>query len=110
MREEENRPEGRAQARVAGRAPGVPGAAGGRRAHLAVPSLQETLTAALRRRVAQRAARDHGAHLPLVGYLCERCLDPPALLVQPALWGGGMGVCAACQQVPPANDEASQPR
>ena len=72
MREEENRPEGRAQARVAGRAPGVPGAAGGRRAHPAVPSLQETLTAALRRRVAQRAARDHGAHPPLVGYLCER--------------------------------------
>jgi hypothetical protein len=109
MREEENRPEGRAQDRVAGRAPGVPGVAGGRRAHPVLPSLQEALTAALRRRVAQRAAWDHGAHPPFVGYLCERCLDAPALLVQLAPWDGEMGVCAACQQVPPADDEASQP-
>jgi hypothetical protein len=58
----------------------------------------EALTAALCRRVAQRAARDHSAHPPLVGYLCERCLDAPALVVQPAPWGGEMGVCAACQE------------
>ena len=63
-----------------------------------VPSLQEALTAALRRRVAQRAARDDSAHPPLVGYLCERYLDAPTLVVQPAPWGGGMGVCAACQE------------
>jgi hypothetical protein len=64
----------------------------------AVPSLQDALTAALRRRMAQRAARDHSAHPPLVGYICERCLDAPALVVQPAPWGGEMGVCAACQE------------
>jgi hypothetical protein len=98
MWEEGNRPEGRAQDRVTGRVSGVHGAAACRRAHPAVPSLEDALTAALRRRVAQRAARDHGAHPPLVGYLCERCLDAPALVVQPAPWGGEMGVCAACQE------------
>jgi hypothetical protein len=108
MREEGNRPEGRVRDRVAGQEAGVHGAAGGRRAHSAVPSFQDALTAALHRRVAQRAARDHDAHPPLVGYLCERCLDAPALLVQPAPWGGEMGVCAACQQAPPADDAASQ--
>jgi hypothetical protein len=117
MGEEGNRPEARAQDQVAGRAPGVHGAApaghpraAGRRARPAVPSLQDALTAALRRRVAQRAAWAHGAHPPLVGSLCERCLDAPAPLVQPAPWGGEMGVCAACQQAPPADNEASQPR
>ena len=105
-------PEGRAQDRVAGREPGVhgaaptvrAGAAGCRRAHPALPSLQDALTAALHRRVAQRAARDYGAHPPLVGYICKRCLDAPALLVQPAPWGGEMGVCAACQQALPTGD------
>ena len=63
------------------------------------------MTAALRQRVAQRAARDHGARQLLVGHICERCLDAPALLVQPAPWGGEMGVCAACQQEPPTGDE-----
>ena len=84
--------------------------AAGRRAHPAVPSFQDALTAVLRRRVAQRAARAHGAHPPLVGYLCERYLDAPALLVQPAPWGGEMGVCAACQLALPTDDEASQTR
>jgi hypothetical protein len=113
MEREGNRPEDRAQDQVIGQAPGVPAAAAAharaacRRAHPAVSSLQEALTAALRRRVAQRAARAHRAHPPLVGYLCERCLDAPALLVQPAPWGGEMGVCAACQLAPPADDEAS---
>ena len=64
-----------------------------------VPSLQEALTAALRRRVAQRAARDPSAHAPLVGSRCERCLDATALGVQPAPWGGEMDVCAACQEI-----------
>src|SRR4029450_8161269 len=112
MREAGNHPEERAHDRVMGRARGVPDAtpavrprtAACRRPHPAMPSLQEALTAALQRRVAQRAARDHGARPPLVGYLCERCLDAPALLVQPAPWGGEMGVCAACQQAPPADD------
>jgi hypothetical protein len=97
MRDKGNCPEGRAQDRVTGRVAGVHGAAACRGAHPAVPSLQETLTAVLRRRVAQRAARDPSAHPPLVGSLCERCLDAPALVVQPAPWGG-MGVCAACQE------------
>jgi hypothetical protein len=117
MGREGNRPEERVQDRVAGRAPGVHDAspadharAAGRRAHSVGPSLQDALTAALRRRVAQRTARAHGAHPPLVGYLCERCLDAPALLVQPAPWGGEMGVCAACQQAPPADDGVSQAR
>jgi len=112
MREAGNRPEERAQDRVAGRAPGEhdaapavrTGAAGTRRPHPVLPPLQEALTAALRRRVAQRAARDHGARPPLVGSLCECCLDAPALLVQPAPWGGELGVCAACQQEPTADD------
>ena len=64
-----------------------------------VPSLQEALTAALRRRVARWATRDPSAHPPLVGSRCERCLDAPALGVQPAPWGGEMDVCAACQEI-----------
>lgn len=35
---------------------------------------------------------------PLPGYLCEQCLDAPAVLVVPAPEGGDMGICAACQQ------------
>jgi len=61
MREEGNRPEERAQDREAGREAGVHGAAGARRTHPALPSLQDALTLALRLRMAQRAARDHGA-------------------------------------------------
>jgi hypothetical protein len=117
MRGEGNCPEEKAQDRVAGRAPGEHDAApavrtgvdGCRRPHPVVPPLQDALTATLRRRVAQWAARDHRARPPLVGSLCERCLDAPALLVQPAPWGGEMGVCAACQQEPPA-DNAETPR
>lgn len=32
----------------------------------------------------------------LSGFLCEACLDAPAVQIQPAPWGGEMGVCAAC--------------
>jgi hypothetical protein len=38
------------------------------------------------------------APTPLPGYLCEQCLDAPAVLVVPAPEGGDMGICAACQQ------------
>ena len=31
------------------------------------------------------------------GHLCEVCLDAPAVHLQPAPWGGEMGVCEACQ-------------
>ena len=35
---------------------------------------------------------------PLPGYLCERCLDAPAIALVPAPGGGEMGLCQACQQ------------
>ena len=31
-----------------------------------------------------------------MGHLCEQCLDAPATLLQPAPWGGEMGVCTPC--------------
>jgi len=31
------------------------------------------------------------------GHLCEVCLDASATHLQPAPWGGEMGVCEACQ-------------
>jgi hypothetical protein len=34
---------------------------------------------------------------PIPGHLCEVCLDAPAVALQPASWGGEMGVCEACQ-------------
>ena len=37
----------------------------------------------------------------LAGYLCEQCLDAPAVTVVPAPWGGEMGICAACAGLPP---------
>jgi hypothetical protein len=109
---EGNSPEGRPQDRREGQEPGGHGAAPAGhtraaacwRASPAVPPLQDAFTTALRRRVAQRVARDYGARQPLVGHICERCMDAPALLVQPAPWGGEMGVCAACQQETPAGD------
>ena len=33
---------------------------------------------------------------PIPGHLCEVCLDAPATHLQPAPWGGEMGVCEAC--------------
>jgi hypothetical protein len=114
---EGNRPEQRAQDRVEDRKRSVHGTdpavhdrvTAFRRPHPALPSLREALTAALHQRVGQRAARDQCAGTRLVGYICEHCFDAPAVLVQPAPWGGEMGVCAACQQAPPADDAASQP-
>jgi hypothetical protein len=32
----------------------------------------------------------------LTGYLCEVCLDSPAVTMSPAPWGGEMGVCQVC--------------
>jgi len=64
----------------------------------AVPPLQEACTTALRRRVASRVARAYGACQPLVGHRCARCLDASAL------WGGELGVGAACPQEVPAGD------
>ena len=106
MRGEGDRPEQRAQNRVEDRKRGVHGTdlaahdrvAACRRTPPVVPSLRHALTAALHQRVAQRAGT------LLVGHICEHCFDAPAVLVQPAPWGGEMGVCAACQQEPPADD------
>ena len=106
MRGEVDRPEQRAQDRVEARKRGVHGTdlvahdrmAACRRPPPVVPSLREALTAALHQRVAQRAGT------LLVGHICEHCFDAPAVLVQPAPWGGEMGVCAACQQETPAGD------
>ena len=36
----------------------------------------------------------------LTGYLCEQCLDAPAVALVPAPWGGEMGVCEACGGLP----------
>jgi hypothetical protein len=116
MRGEVNRPEQRAPDQVEGRERGVHGTdpaahdrvAAFQRPHPALPSLREALTAALHQRVAQRAARDPRAGTRLVGHICEYCFDAPAVLVQPAPWGGEMGVCAACQRETPARAEAPQ--
>ena len=37
----------------------------------------------------------------LTGYLCEICLDAPAVAFVPAPWGGEMGICATCADPPP---------
>jgi hypothetical protein len=34
---------------------------------------------------------------PIPGHLCEVCLDAPATRLQPAPWGGEMGVCETCE-------------
>lgn len=39
-----------------------------------------------------------GRRPPLVGYLCEQCLDASAVALVPAPWGGEMGVCWTCQE------------
>ena len=43
-----------------------------------------------------RLAHGGTSPAPLPGYLCEVCLDAPAAQLQPAPWGGTMGVCAVC--------------
>jgi hypothetical protein len=74
---------------------GTPGA---KRVRQAWPTMREVLGAALRRRVEQRAARQSAPSRSLVGHLCEQCLDAPATLLQPAPWGGEMGVCTPCAE------------
>ena len=116
MRGEGNRPEQRAQDWVEGRERGVHGTdlaahdrvTACRRPPPVVSSLRAALTAAIHQRVAQRAARDQRAGTRLVGHICEHCFDAPAVLVQPAPWGGEMGVCVACQQATPARAEDPQ--
>ena len=40
--------------------------------------------------------------IPIPGHLCEVCQDAPAVALQPAPWGGEMGVCSACGGREPA--------
>ena len=116
MQGEGHRPKQHAQEWVEDRGAGVHDAdpaspdrvAACRRPPPAVPSLRAALTAALHQRVAQRAARDQRAGTRLVGHICEYCFDAPAVLVQPAPWGGEMGVCGVCHQEPPTGDEEPQ--
>jgi hypothetical protein len=42
------------------------------------------------------------------GYLCEQCLDAPAVAFVPAPWGGEMGVCETCGGFPPAAPAANR--
>jgi hypothetical protein len=42
--------------------------------------------------------------VPLPGYLCELCLDAPAVHLHPALWGGEMGVCEDCRGLETGTD------
>ena len=48
--------------------------------------------------VGTRPSETGGTPTPLPGYLCEACLDAPAVAVVPAPWGGERGVCARCQE------------
>ena len=43
----------------------------------------------------------------LTGYLCEQCLDAPAVAFVAAPWGGEMGVCAPCGGLEPAVPSAA---
>jgi len=46
----------------------------------------------------------------LAGYLCEVCLDAPAVAFVEAPWGGEMGICAACGGRPPTVPAARRNR
>jgi hypothetical protein len=52
--------------------------------------------AARRPHQADPPQRAHGLPPCPPGHLCEGCLDAPAVGLQPAPWGGEMGVCAGC--------------
>ncbi len=45
----------------------------------------------------------------LTGYLCEQCLDAPAVAFVPAPGGGEMGVCTACGGLAPASPCVQHP-
>ena len=90
-----NRPAGRTPDRVAGRAPDVHGATVCRHAHLALPSLQDALTAVLQQRVASRVARHHSTRPPLVGKERAPCALP-TIVIAPAQRHAQQGRHAAC--------------
>ncbi len=45
----------------------------------------------------------------LTGYLCEQCLDAPAVAFVAAPEGGEMGVCTACGGLPPPSPCVQHP-
>jgi hypothetical protein len=53
-------------------------------------------------------AQSSSPETSIPGHLCEVCLDAPAAHLQPAPWGGEMGVCAACAGLPPAGPAATR--
>jgi hypothetical protein len=73
-----------------------PTAPGGKEGRRDLETARDALAAALRRRVGQRAVREHGSVTSLAGHSCEICFDAPAIGVQPAPWGGEMGGCGTC--------------
>ena len=60
------------------------------------PIRRQGLGGSIRRRWHQLESDDSAAPLP--GYLCEACLDAPAIALVPAPGGGEMGLCQPCQQ------------
>lgn len=63
---------------------------------------REAFVANVRRYREQRA---HQRAASLAGYLCEVCLDAPAVQLQPAPWGGDMGVCRTCASGAPEEED-----
>ena len=51
-------------------------------------------------------AQSASTETSIPGHLCEVCLDAPAIRLQPAPWGGEMGICEACA-APGAQPQAS---
>jgi hypothetical protein len=64
------------------------------------------LGAPIRRRWHQGESEDAAAPLP--GYLCEACLDAPAVTLVPAPGGGELALCQACQQHQAATRDTSE--
>ncbi len=58
-------------------------------------AVREALASVVRR---YREQRTHQQVVSLAGYLCEQCLDAPAVHLRDAPWGGEMGVCADCRK------------
>ena len=66
-----------------------------RKAHAMIPHVLPPLPVS----VALETMVPHGPAVLGPGFLCERCLDAPAVNEQEAPWGGMMGVCQRCRGV-----------
>ena len=65
------------------------------RQRAAQAAVREAFASVVRR---YREQRTHQQAVSLAGYLCEQCLDAPAVYLQAAPWGGEMGVCEDCRE------------